>query len=700
MTPIKRKNIQTYELSKKQKEQTALEKKLSSLRIEINKLTFMKSHYSIRNVKRREERNFAKRTSLRKEKNKYAEESRKQREEIVGLKMELKKTTATVRSMTSACQRHMETIRTLRKDKLSAMKKAIYHQQRNKRGKSLDKKGLYDEVIEREVETKKEDGQYCEKMPFCVMELAGLEVATGKIAAVVETVGNLCDTTFSHLPSRMACQRIVDEGHIIAKAFIKERVLKRSKSFGLHKDGTTRKKVKILDTSIRTDSGESFCLGWSSVASETGQAIADEAKQKLEELSASGGEQGMRELLEKMVYLMNDRAANEKKSSRLFEEWREAALKQHGQTDINKLQHLFCTAHVLLGFHSYVLGELKSMFDSSDFRHPLTVVLNDASDVFGSVGDHRGLRMHWNGYCLERGITSTIKKYKDNRFNGLFEVAAQVFHHHDDFLHILTSLNSPNCKQANLIKNLQNPEIILILECLSIFFHKITGPFWSMVICNSTSFYSLSKKLKDLELSLQITIENPNFILEPNSFSFLSYPTSSVETKKSLPTSIRPEMEEVIKKISKGMLTACQVQLADFLNGGKYEGEDAIKTVSESAPLTNLVCERNFGHLDASQKRRPNCSLHNHSSLMLLKQTRKKMREWFYSLSQGERGELWRRAKKEGIEMRKKHRAKDNKAVMDTFHSIKLKERQPKLGELKKGQEIAVACEDAWYFGE
>ena len=124
-----------------------------------------------------------------------------------------------------------------------------------------------------------------------------------------------------------------------------------------------------------------------------------------------------------------------------------------------------------------------------------------------------------------------------------------------------------------------------------------------------------------------MTIENPNFILEPNSFSFLNYPTSSVETKKSLPTSIRPELEEVIKKISKGMLTACQVQLADFLKGGKYEGEDAIKTVSESAPLTNLVCERNFGHLDASQKRR-----HNHSSLMLLKQTRKKMREWFHSL--------------------------------------------------------------------
>ena len=115
-------------------------------------------------------------------------------------------------------------------------------------------------MIEREVEAKKEDGQYCEKMRFCVMELAGLEIATGKIAVVVETVQNLCDTTFLHLPSRMACQRIVDEGHIIAKAFIKERVLKRSKSFGLRKDRTTRKKVKILDTLISTDSGD--CLDW------------------------------------------------------------------------------------------------------------------------------------------------------------------------------------------------------------------------------------------------------------------------------------------------------------------------------------------------------------------------------------------------------------------------------------------------------
>ena len=68
-------------MSKKQREKTVLEKKLTNLRIEMNKLMVMKSQYSIRNVKRREERNFAKRTSLRKEKNKYLEELKKQRED-------------------------------------------------------------------------------------------------------------------------------------------------------------------------------------------------------------------------------------------------------------------------------------------------------------------------------------------------------------------------------------------------------------------------------------------------------------------------------------------------------------------------------------------------------------------------------------------------------------------------------------------
>ena len=50
------------------------------------------------------------------------------------------------------------------------------------------------------------------------------------------------------------------KGTSLRRLSSRERVLKRSKSFGMRKDDATRKKVKILDTSIRTDSGD--CLDW------------------------------------------------------------------------------------------------------------------------------------------------------------------------------------------------------------------------------------------------------------------------------------------------------------------------------------------------------------------------------------------------------------------------------------------------------
>ena len=43
--------------------------------------------------------------------------------------------------------------------------------------------------------------------------------------------------------------------------------------------------------------------------------------------------------------------------------------------------------------------------------------------------------------------------------------------------------------------------------------------------------------------------------------------------------------------------------MADFFERWEAKGEETIKTVSESAPLTNLIGDRNFGHLDASQKK-------------------------------------------------------------------------------------------------
>lgn len=655
----------------------------------------MKGHYNIKNVKMREIRSIAIRKKLREEKNKQKLAGNKLEQEIRQLKEKLQKVHHKSKTL-------MKTVAVLKKKskrligwKRRLVKRVKYHQERRKKKavKCTGESSIENqETSTLEVETKNRNGKFTESMRFCVMELAGLEVATGKMKPVMETVSELCGVRLSDLPSRQACQAMVDEGHVMAKHFIREKIA-RCKSFGVHKDGTTRRKVKILDTSVKTDTGETFCLGWSSVTSETGEAIANEAKDKLEEL-ASTSDEGMLELLKKMEYFMSDRAANERKSNRLLEDWRDECLKDCDE-EKKKVHHLFCSAHVLLGFHSYVMNGIKKMkeYGSKDFKHPITVLLRNASDLFGPVGDYRGLRNQWEAYCMEKGIKSFIKSYKDNRFNGLFEVAAQVFHHHEDFIYILSSLKSKNAKQTNLLNSLQNTKLILLCECLGLFFHKITGPFWYYVISPKATFTDLSRIIFRMKESLKKCLQDPSFLFDQDSFSFLNFTTSS-ETKNKISTVMRPEMKEVLKTISDGILTTLNVQMADF--------NRSQENIPSCAPLTNLICERHFGHLDASQRQRPHSSLHHHSSVILLKQTRKRMRTWFSSLPEEEKEGLWKRARMEGENLRKKHQEKDKQMIKDSIHTLKLGPRDVVREDLDlaKGQMVAVACEDTWYPGK
>ena len=69
---------------------------------------------------------------------------------------------------------------------------------------------------------------------------------------------------------------------------------------------------------------------------------------------------------------MNDRAANEKKSCDLLDEWIEEMLA--GENIPQKaVKHLHCTAHVLLGFHAYVLSSLSKLeiISRNELKHPI-----------------------------------------------------------------------------------------------------------------------------------------------------------------------------------------------------------------------------------------------------------------------------------------------------------------------------------------
>ena len=127
------------------------------------------------------------------------------------------------------------------------------------------------------------------------------------------------------------------------------------------------------------------------------------------------------------------------------------------------------------------------------------------------------------------------------------------------------------------------------------------------------------------------------------------------------------------------MTETVEKQLVDFLPSGKYSGPaDPVELDRTGfAHVTNLGCEHHFGDLDSSQRRRPNASLHHHSSIQLLKRNRQGIQDWISKLSSEAKEQLFSDARKHGPQLRKKHRLSEV-AVEAAVNNTLLQATKPK----------------------
>jgi hypothetical protein len=357
------------------------------------------------------------------------------------------------------------------------------------------------EMVNGRLVTRNKDASFTENIRLCAMELSGLEVAVEKVSFVIQSVCKQLfniNLTKADLPSPTTVQAIVDEGHFLAKTFISEK-LEQSENWGLNRDGTTRRKIKIVDTSITLNSGDVMSLGFNTVAHETARSITQVTKSHLSELadlnvSLKDDSENMKEektqeyiieSLEKLAYTRSDRASNEKLANTLLNEWPYDVLKNSEIDAAKQAVHSFhCMAHVLLGFHSYVKPEMKKMDERltkdngpigrdalpafkfwSKKELVIESVLRTTADIFGPVGDHHGVRDRWEAHCANLGIKSVIGNYRDNRFNALFETAAEIHLHKIDFLKVLDTVETPNLKIKSVIEDLRSDIVAVLLQC-------------------------------------------------------------------------------------------------------------------------------------------------------------------------------------------------------------------------------------------
>jgi hypothetical protein len=188
-----------------------------------------------------------------------------------------------------------------------------------------------------------------------------------------------------------------------------------------------------------------------------------------------------------------------------------------------------------------------------------------------------------------------------------------------------------------------------------------------------------------------------------------------------------PELlSNVIKIVASAMLSAIEKQLADFLPGGKFFQQSDEKEIKRTnfAMVTNLSCEHHFGDLDSSQKRRPNATMHHHSSVQLLKRNRKQLMNWISEMKPDQKNELLHNARKGGREMRKTHREEEKEVLQEISNEMILMKEKKRKGpsmtnktnkkrsvkshlpeihnqslEFIEGEYVIVAYQDGWYPG-
>ena len=350
-------------------------------------------------------------------------------------------------------------------------------------------------------------------------------------------------------------------------------------------------------------------------------------------------------------------------------------------------------AHVLLGFHNYICGKdlkdhesvmveehgplgrdaLQSFKYWSKKGTVLERALRTTSEVFGPSGNHHGVRDSWEAHCAENGIKSVIGNYRDNRFNALFQTSAEVFLHREDFINVLQKVKSNNLLIKSVLADLQCEPIMTEIQCLGLFYLQLTGPYWNAVVNKTVPYLKLHKEVQTIHAYLKTLEINPAAI-------FQDIPLSEIDTLKvpfhnlfkakltniSEDNVLRELLFKTVKMTSSSMRRTVEKQLADFLDHGTLtEASNCDIQRTAFAPLSNLVCEHHFGHLDSSQRKRPGASLHHHTSVQLLKQNRNPMMEWIADIPDIEKDKLMKSARQGGKLLRKKHKEKDQKVLLE-----------------------------------
>ena len=182
--------------------------------------------------------------------------------------------------------------------------------------------------------------------------------------------------------------------------------LTEAENWDLFADCTSRDGRIILDTGIHLSDKRTMSMGFTNIAKEDAQTVSNTIQHIISESASSltNGEETTDstnfKMLSTLSCLLSDCSSVMKKSNTLFNEWRENLLKENiPDMELSSLFLIYCSAHMLLGFHTSVNSTLKQLSPTQNDVSEAVRTIRIVCGLFGPRGDERTVEEK-TGYAI------------------------------------------------------------------------------------------------------------------------------------------------------------------------------------------------------------------------------------------------------------------------------------------------------------
>lgn len=238
--------------------------------------------------------------------------------------------------------------------------------------------------------------------------------------------------------------------------------------------------------------------------------------------------------------------------------------------------------------------------------------------------------------------------------------------------------------------DLQSAQIISSITAASLLEKFLTDPLARNITDKAIPVTTLHEFFIPMVQRLkQFSSDSSDLLSEDCELIFPTHPPVADDLFDSIFTEINEAankdlIKQALEVICEAFVPVASRQLKDHLPGGIFDKpSDKIKALSKSTPKHNLSGENDFGHIDYSQKQKPNASTKHHSSLVMIK-----INHTISKKSYSQRIKLQKLARIKA--------PKQTQKFQGWSRSVKTKRRQIILENVRRKQEMTKENQISW----